>query len=139
MRTLDHDLRMTFSIIMFRYSLVITLLSLPLQPGPIHCPFYANSPPWTPTVTHFSWAVSFGGTPFHLKFCQLPAELLLGVCCIILYVLISLVCIYLFPCVVLFFVIYCDSYCVLYCLVFFVGGIHIGILLSVFHLTFWLN
>ena len=88
--------------------IVITLLSLPLQPGPIHCPFYANSPPWTPTVTPFSWTVSFafGGTPFHLKFCQLPAKLLLDVCCIILYVLISLVCIYLFPCVVVVFLWY---------------------------------
>jgi len=52
---------MTFPIIMFLYSLVITLLSLPLQPGPIYCPFYVNSPP----LTHFSWTVSFGGTPFH--------------------------------------------------------------------------
>jgi len=92
---------MTFSIIIFHYSLVITLLSLPLQPGPIHCPFYANSPLLTPTATHFSLTASFGGTPFHLTFCQLPAELFLDVCCIILYVLISLVCIYLFPCVVL--------------------------------------
>ena len=61
-----------------------------LQSGPIHCPFYANSLPLTFIVTHFSWTVFFGGIPFLLTFCQLPTILLLGVRCIILYVLINL-------------------------------------------------
>ena len=82
---------MTFFIIMFPYSLVITSISPPLQPSPIHCPFYANSLPLTLIVTRFSWTVFFCGTLFLSLFCQLPAVLLLGVHCIIFYVLIKLV------------------------------------------------
>ena len=46
------SLTMIYDIIMFPYILVITSLSPLPQPGPIHCPFYANNPPLT-LLIHF--------------------------------------------------------------------------------------